>query len=92
MNGRSNNTGIPANLKRGVEQASGHNMADVRVQTNSAQPQRMQAQAYTQGSNIHLSSGQAQHLPHEMAHVQQQRQGRVQATNGAANLQNKGRR
>ena len=67
-------------------------MADVRVHTNAAQPRQIQAQAYAQGANAHIGTGQAQHLPHEMSHVVQQRQGRVQATNGAASVQNRGRR
>jgi hypothetical protein len=35
-------------------------------------PAPLQAAAYAQGSDIHVASGQEQHLPHEAAHVIQQ--------------------
>ncbi len=74
-----NETGMPDQLKAGVEQLSGHDMSDVRVHYNSDQPAQMQAHAYAQGSDIHIAPGQEQHLPHEAWHVAQQKQGRVQA-------------
>jgi hypothetical protein len=77
---RENNTGLPDQLKTGMENLSGHSMDDVKVHYNSAKPAAMQAHAYAQGSNIHLASGQEKHLPHELAHVVQQAQGRVKPT------------
>jgi len=75
-----NNTGLPDNLKSGIENLSGHSMDDVKVHYNSAKPAQMKAHAYAQGTNIHVAPGQEKHLPHEAWHVAQQKQGRVQAT------------
>ncbi|GAB59474.1 eCIS core domain-containing protein [Rheinheimera nanhaiensis] len=78
--GASNNTGMPDQLKSGIESLSGYAMDDVKVHYNSAKPAQMQAHAYAQGTDIHLAPGQEQHLPHEAWHVVQQKQGRVKAT------------
>ncbi|MDU1891980.1 MAG: DUF4157 domain-containing protein [Dysgonomonas sp.] len=77
---KSNNTGLPDNLKTGVENLSGLSMDDVRVHYNSPKPATVQALAYTQGADIHVAPGQEQYLPHETWHVVQQMQGRVQPT------------
>ena len=50
---RENNTGIPDNIKDGVENLSGIDMNDVRVNYNSSKPADVGALAYTQGTNIH---------------------------------------
>ena len=76
----SNNTGMPDQLKSGIESLSGYAMDDVKVHYNSAKPAAMQAHAYAQGADIHIAPGQERHLPHEAWHVVQQKQGRVQAT------------
>lgn len=75
-----NRTGMPDPLKAGVESLSGLDLSDVRVHTNSDRPARLNALAYAQGNDIHLSAGQERHLPHEAWHVVQQRQGRVLPT------------
>ncbi|MEL6536752.1 MAG: DUF4157 domain-containing protein, partial [Bacteroidota bacterium] len=75
-----NNTGLPHNLKSGIESLSGHSMDDVKVHYNSDKPAQLNAHAYAQGTDIHLASGQERHLPHEAWHVVQQKQGRVQPT------------
>jgi hypothetical protein len=75
-----NRAGLPNRLKAGVERLSGIAMDDVRVHRNSAEPARLGALAYAQGSDIHLGPGQEQHLPHEAWHVVQQKQGRVKPT------------
>lgn len=77
---KENKTGMPDNLKNGIENISGHSMDDVRVHYNSAEPAQLQALAYAKGTDIHLGPGQETHLPHEAWHVVQQKQGRVQAT------------
>lgn len=77
---KPNNTGLPDNLKSGMESLSGMNLDHVKTHYNSPKPATVQAHAYAQGSDIHLAAGQEQHLPHELAHVVQQAQGRVQAT------------
>jgi GGDEF domain-containing protein len=75
-----NRTGLPDNLKAGVEAISGFAMDDVKVHYNSAKPAQLNAFAYAQGADIHVAPGQEQHLPHEAWHVVQQKQGRVQPT------------
>lgn len=77
---RSHHTGLPENLKSGIEQLSGFSMDDVKVHYNSSKPAQLQAHAYAQGSEIHLAPGQETHLPHEAWHVVQQKQGRVKPT------------
>ncbi len=77
---KENNTGLPDNLKVGVENMSGFTMDDVKVHYNSGKPAQLQAFAYAQGTDIHIGPGQEKHLPHEAWHVVQQKQGRVQAT------------
>lgn len=80
MQQKPNNTGLPDNLKAGVEDLSGFSMDDVKVHYNSSQPATVQALAYTQGTDIHVAPGQEQHLPHEAWHVTQQMAGRVEPT------------
>lgn len=75
-----NRTGMPDNLKAGVESLSGLSLDHVRVHHNSPQPAQLNAHAYAQGSDIHLAPGQEKHLPHEAWHVVQQAQGRVAPT------------
>lgn len=75
-----NNTGLPDNLKTGMENLSGLSLDDVKVHRNSDKPAQLQAHAYAQGTNIHLGPGQEKHLSHEAWHVVQQKQGRVKPT------------
>jgi hypothetical protein len=77
---KPNNTGMPDNLKSGIENLSGYSMDDVKVHYNSDRPAQLNAHAYAQGTDIHVAPGQEQHLPHEAWHVVQQKQGRVQPT------------
>ncbi|GAA3591912.1 DUF4157 domain-containing protein [Flavivirga amylovorans] len=77
---KENKTGLPDNLKSGIENLSGYSMDDVKVHRNSDKPAQLQAHAYAQGTNIHLGPGQEKHLPHEAWHVVQQKQGRVKPT------------
>ncbi|MEA3046197.1 MAG: hypothetical protein QOJ53_529 [Sphingomonadales bacterium] len=76
----ANRTGLPNQLKQGVEALSGLSLDDVRVHYNSSRPAKLDALAYAQGKDIHLGPGQEQHLPHEAWHVVQQAQGRVKPT------------
>ncbi len=89
QNDKPNKTGLPDNLKAGIENLSGYSMDDVSVHYNSPKPAQIQAHAYAQGSDIHLASGQEKHLPHEAWHLVQQKQGRVKPTmqmNGGVNV------
>lgn len=78
--GTANRTGMPDQLKTGIERLSGMAMDEVRVHYNSSQPAQLHAHAYAQGTEIHLAPGQERHLPHEAWHVVQQKQGRVKPT------------
>ncbi len=79
-NSAANHTGMPDQLKSGMERLSGYNLDGVRVHYNSDKPAQLQSLAYTQGTDIHIAPGQEQHLPHETWHVVQQMQGRVSPT------------
>ena len=77
---KKNETGMPDNLKAGIESLSGFSMDDVRVHYNSSKPATVQALAYTQGTDIHVAPSQEKCLPHEAWHVAQQMAGRVSPT------------
>ena len=76
---KRDDSGMPADLRTGIESLSGMSMDGVKVHYNSGQPAQLNALAYAQGTDIHVGPGQEQHLPHEAWHVVQQAQGRVQA-------------
>ncbi len=78
--GKENRTGLPDGLKSGIESLSGLSMDNVKVHYNSSQPARLNALAYTRGSDIYVAPGQERHLPHEAWHVVQQARGRVRPT------------
>jgi hypothetical protein len=75
-----NRTGLPDGLKAGLESLSGLSMDRVRVHYGSQEPARLQAHAFTRGTDIHLAPGQEHHLAHEAWHVVQQAEGRVRPT------------
>lgn len=75
-----NDTGLPGDLKSGIEAVSGVSLDAVRVHFNSPRPAKLNARAFTQGTNIHVAPGEERHLPHEAWHVVQQAQGRVRPT------------
>ena len=77
---KANNTGLPDQLKAGVEQLSGHSLDDVKVHYNSSKPAQLKAHAYAEGNQIHLAQGQEKHLGHEAWHVVQQKENRVSPT------------
>ncbi|MDQ1923219.1 DUF4157 domain-containing protein [Massilia pseudoviolaceinigra] len=77
---KSNRTGLPLQLKSGIESLSGMCLDSVRVHYNSSKPAQLNALAYAQSNNIYLAPSQEKHLPHEAWHVVQQAQGRVQPT------------
>ena len=80
---QENRTGLPDDLKAGIEAHSGLALDAVRTHYNSAAPAAVQALAYTQGTEIHIGPGQERYLPHEAWHVVQQLQGRVPPTGQA---------
>jgi len=75
---------LPTNLQEKYERHSGFSLSDVRVYYNSEEPAKLGALAYARGNQIHIAPGQEQHLPHEIVHVIQQKQGIVHPT-GAIN-------
>ena len=77
---KANSSGIPDHLKSGMEKISGMSLDHVKVHYNSNKPASLNANAYAQGSEIHLGKGQEKHLPHELGHVVQQAQGKVKPT------------
>ena len=73
-------SGLPEQLRSGIEQLSGFSMNDVDVRYNSARPAQLGALAFASRGQIHIGPGQEEHLPHEAWHLVQQSQGRVRAT------------
>lgn len=85
--------GLGGDLVNGFAASTGHDLSDVNVHRNSSKPSEVGALAYAQGNDIHLGPGQDKHLPHEAAHIVQQREGRVKPTtevNGMAVNDNQG--
>ncbi len=95
-----NKTGIVDGLKSRMETLHNADFSSVRVHQNSSKAASVGARAYTQGSDIHFAPGQFSSamtgpklLSHELTHVVQQREGRVQPTttvNGMAVNDNPG--
>ncbi|MEJ0103907.1 MAG: DUF4157 domain-containing protein [Bacteroidota bacterium] len=73
---KENNTGLPDNLKSGIENLSGISLDNVKVHYNSSKPAQLNAHAYAQGSEIEVGPGKEKHLPHEAWHIVQQATGR----------------
>lgn len=83
-------TSMPADVRAKMEAAFATDFSSVRIHEGAHAP-AVGALAYTQGTDIHFAPGQYQPhgqrgqelLGHELAHVVQQAQGRVQATRQA---------
>ncbi|WP_437627020.1 eCIS core domain-containing protein [Sorangium sp. So ce1151] len=75
-------------MRAKMEAAFGADFSGVRVHPSSSRATALGALAYTQGSEIHFAPGQwapettrgQELLGHELCHLEQKRQGRVQAT------------
>jgi hypothetical protein len=84
----ANRTGMPDHVKARMESSFNTDFSNVNVHPESGKASEVGALAYTQGSDIHFAPGQFQPdtsqgkklLGHELAHVVQQRQGRVRPT------------
>lgn len=89
-----NQTGIPDDVKQRMESSFGTDFSSVRVHSDSSKAPEVGALAYTQGTDIHFAPGQfkpetssgQQLLGHELAHVVQQSEGRVQPTTEIAGM------
>ncbi len=71
---------VPKQMKAHFENLSGFSFNEVRVHYNSDKPAQLQAYAYTQGNHIYIGSGHEKYIKHELGHVVQQKQGRVNST------------
>jgi hypothetical protein len=49
---KENKTGLPTQLKNGIESLSGYDMSDVKVHRNSSKPAQVNAHAYAQGTDV----------------------------------------
>ncbi|EAY30848.1 eCIS core domain-containing protein [Microscilla marina] len=74
-----------AQVKANVSSLTGTDVSDAQVHYNSSLPTQMKAEATAQGNQVHLAPGKERHLGHELTHVAQQKQGRVQPTIQANN-------
>jgi hypothetical protein len=89
-----NRTGMPDSVKTRMEDTFTADFSDVRVHPNSGKATEVGALAYTQGTDVHFAPGKykpdssagQQLLGHELTHVIQQSQGRVQPTGKIAGL------
>lgn len=83
-----NQTGMPDAVKQRMEDSFGADFSSVRVHSDSPKAPEVGALAYTQGTDIHFAPGQFKPessagqalLGHELTHVVQQAEGRVQPT------------
>lgn len=88
ISGSSLQSKLPDNVQSKMENSFGTSFADVAIHQNDSSAANMGALAYTQGNNVHFAPGEfnpnstegQELLGHELAHVVQQRQGRVTPT------------
>lgn len=79
---------MPEDVQMKMETAFDSDFSDVNIHTNSSQASEIGALAYTQGTDIHFAENQydpssqsgQELLGHELTHVVQQREGRVEPT------------
>ena len=69
-----------AQVKANVSQLMGTDVTNAQVNFNSSKPAQFKAEGVAQGNQVDLAPGKSQHLGHELVHVAQQKQGRVQPT------------
>lgn len=70
---------VGADLVKGFAATTGHDVSNVNIETNSSDPGKVGAHAYAQGNTVKVAPGQEKHIPHEIGHVVQQREGMVKA-------------
>ena len=89
-----NQTGIPDEVKQRMESSFDTDFSSVRVHPDSSKAPDVGALAFPQGTDIHFAPGQfkpdtsagQQLLGHELTHVIQQAEGRVQPTTEIAGM------
>ncbi|MCP5104358.1 MAG: DUF4157 domain-containing protein, partial [bacterium] len=87
-------SGLPESVQTKMEGALNTSLGDVNVHANSSKATEVGALAYTQGTDIHVAPGHynpgtssgKQLLGHELTHVAQQMEGRVQPTGSVGGL------
>lgn len=82
---KTNNTGLPNNLKSGIEALSGVNLKDIKVHIDSKDPAKLDATSFAKGKDVHFKTGNddiegQKLLAFEAAHVIQQSEGRINPT------------
>lgn len=90
----STGSGIPESVQTKMEKALNTDLSGVTVHANSGKAPSVGALAYTQGADIHVAPGHynpgtsagKRLLGHELAHVVQQQEGRVQPTGSVGGL------
>ena len=90
----SHSNSLPKDVLGNMEQMMGADFSGVNIHQNSTNAHNVGALAYTQGEDIHFAPGQfdptsksgKELIGHELTHVVQQRQGRVQPTTQAKGL------
>lgn len=97
---KSKANGLPEPIQQKMEQSMGADFSNVNIHKNSSEAKDAGAHAFTQGNDIHFAPGQfktdqkgQELIGHELSHVIQQREGRVQANsevNGMAMNNDKG--
>ncbi|MCB9232744.1 MAG: DUF4157 domain-containing protein [Bacteroidia bacterium] len=88
-NSGSSSAKLPESVQAKMESSMGTDFSDVNVHANSNQAESIGALAYTQGNDVHFAPGQfnpetssgQKLIGHELAHVKQQKEGRVAANN-----------
>lgn len=77
---------LPESVQARMEQTLGEDFSSVKINQQSSEAAQMGALAYTNGENVHFAPGMynphtasgQELIGHELTHVKQQRQGRVQ--------------
>ncbi|MDX2286876.1 MAG: DUF4157 domain-containing protein [Bacteroidia bacterium] len=85
---------VPPQLHAQASETLGQDLSSVRIHPNSQMAPSVGALAFTQGEDIHFAPGQfdpassqgRELIGHELAHVVQQREGRVQPTGEVGGL------
>ncbi|MFN8397208.1 MAG: DUF4157 domain-containing protein [Bacteroidia bacterium] len=93
QNKSASNSAMPEAVQAKMESAFGQDFSDVSIHTDSQVSKSAGALAHTQGNEVHFAPGQfkpetqsgQELLGHELTHVVQQRQGRVEATGSTPN-------
>jgi Domain of unknown function (DUF4157) len=80
------NDSMPETVQTKMEQGIGEDFSSVKIHSHSSSAAEMGAMAYTNGENVHFAPGMynphtasgQELIGHELTHVKQQRQGKVQ--------------